>query len=420
MPLSHLTSAIIFGSWLAIGVPVSASANVITDWDGKAVALVMPAGPLGVSQQIYTAQRMMGMVHAAMFDAVNSIERRYEPYLVQLPADPTTSKEAAAAAAAATVLATIDEKTAREVTVTLATYLASIPDDGSAKADGIRLGEAVAAKVLEVRAIDGHNALDDYRPRTAPGVYVPTSITAASTWSKVKPFALTAASQFRPDPPISLSSREWATDYNEIKDYGRQSDAKRSTQQTETARFWLMVGPPAYHPFVRQLVTAKQMSVGDSARLMALAAIGLNDALIAVFDAKYHYNFWRPITAIRNGDIDGNDLTEREATWQPIDNTPMHPEYPCAHCILSGAIAGVIKTASGSEDIPEIAITSPTAPGVTHRFTNMTAFTDEIANARIWSGFHYRFSTKVGTDMGLKIGEYVVNNVMQPAQTAGR
>ena len=242
--------------------------------------------------------------------------------------DPTTSKEAAAAAAAATVLATIDEKTAREVTVTLATYLASIPDDGSAKADGIRLGEAVAAKVLEVRAIDGHNALDDYRPRTAPGVYVPTSITAASTWSKVKPFALTAASQFRPDPPISLSSREWATDYNEIKDYGRQSDAKRSTQQTETARFWLMVGPPAYHPFVRQLVTAKQMSVGDSARLMALAAIGLNDALIAVFDAKYHYNFWRPITAIRNGDIDGNDLTgTRGDLAQPIDNTPMHPEH---------------------------------------------------------------------------------------------
>ena len=148
MPLSHLISAIMFGSWLAVGVPVSANANVITDWDEKAVAVVMPAGPLGVSQQIYTAQRMMGMVHAAMFDAVNSIERRYEPYLVQLPADPATSKEAAAAAAAATVLATIDEKTAREVTVILATYLASIPDDGSAKADGIRLGEAVAAKVL--------------------------------------------------------------------------------------------------------------------------------------------------------------------------------------------------------------------------------------------------------------------------------
>ena len=144
----------------------------------------------------------MGMVHAAMFDAVNSIERRYQPYLVQLPADPATSREAAAAAAAAAVLATIDEKTAGEIKVTLASYLASIPD-GAAKADGIKLGEAVAAKVVEARANDGH-AVDDYRPRTAPGVYVPTPITAASTWSRVKPFALTTASQFRPDPPISL------------------------------------------------------------------------------------------------------------------------------------------------------------------------------------------------------------------------
>jgi hypothetical protein len=402
------------GAWVAVSAPVSALANVITDWDEKAVAVVLPPGPIGVAQQVYTAQRMMGMVHAAMFDAVNSIERRYRPYLVQLPADPATSKEAAAAAAAAAVLATIDEKTAGEMKVALATYLASIPD-GAAKADGVKLGEAVAAKVLEARANDGHDAADDYRPRTTPGVYVPTPITAASMWSKVKPFAMTTASQFRPGPPISLESKEWATDYNEIKDYGGKTSAKRSPQQTETARFWLMVGPPAYHPFVRQLVTVKQMSVGDSARLMALAAVGLNEALIAVFDAKYHYNFWRPITAIRNGDIDGNPATDREASWQPIDNTPMHPEYPCAHCILSGTIAGVVKAALGTEDIPEIAITSPTAPGVTHRWTNMKAFTDEVANARIWSGFHYRFSTRAGTDMGLKIGEYVVKSVMQPA-----
>ena len=200
--------------------------------------------------------------------------------------------------------------------------------------------------------------------------------------------------------------------------YGGKTSAKRSPQQSETARFWLMVGPPAYHPFVRQLVTAKQMSVGDSARLMALAAVGLNEALIAVFDAKYHYNFWRPITSIRNGDIDSNPATDREATWQPIDNTPMHPEYPCAHCILSGSVSGVIKAVLGTEDVPEIAITSPAAPGVTHRFTNLTAFTEEVANARIWAGFHYRFSTRVGTDMGRQIGEYVVKNVMQPAVTA--
>src|SRR6266852_3460066 len=181
MPISHSASATIIGAWLAIGVPMSASANVITDWDEKAVAVVMPAGPVGVSQQIYAAQRMMGMVHAAMFDAVNSIERRYQPYLVQLPADPATSKEAAAAAAAAAVLATIDEKTADEMKGALAAYLASIPG-GGAKSDGVKLGEAVAAKVLEARANDGHDAPDAYRPRTTPCVYVPTAITAASMW----------------------------------------------------------------------------------------------------------------------------------------------------------------------------------------------------------------------------------------------
>jgi hypothetical protein len=401
------------------GVAQSAFANVITDWDEKAVAVVMPAGPAGITQQVYTAQRIMGMVDAAMFDAVNSIERRYRPYLVQLPADPATSKEAAAAAAAAAVLANIDEKTAGEMKGALATYLGSIPD-GAAKSDGIKLGEAVAAKVVAARANDGSDAPDAYRPRTSPGVYVPTPITAASMWPNVKPFAMAKGSQFRPKAPISLESKEWATDFNELKDYGGKNSAKRTAQQTETARFWLTGGPPAYHPFARQLATAKQMSVIDSARFMALIAVGLNDALIAVFDAKYHYNFWRPITAIRNGDIDNNPATDREATWQPIDNTPMHPEYPCAHCILSGSVSGIVRTALGTADIPEIAVTSPTAPGVTHRWTNMAAFAEEIANARIWAGFHYRFSTRVGTAMGLQIGEYVVKNVMQPVETASR
>jgi hypothetical protein len=361
----------------------------------------------------------MGMVHAAMFDAVNSIDRRYRPYLVQLPAAPTTSKEAAAAAAAAAILATIDEKIAGEMKGALATYLASIPD-GAAKSDGVKLGEAVAAKVWEARANDGSDAPDAYRPRTTPGVYVPTAITLASMWPNLKPFAMAEGSQFRPGQPISLEGKEWATDYNEVKDYGRRDSVKRTPEQTETARFWLGGAPMAYHPFVRQLVTAKQMSVVDSARFMALVALGLNDAIIAQLDAKYHYNFWRPITAIRNGDIDGNPATDREATWQPIANTPMHPEYPCAHCTQSGSIAGVVKAVLGTTDIPEIATTSSTAPGVTHRWTNMTAFTDEVANARIWAGFHYRFSTRVGTEMGNQIGEYVVKTVMQPAVTGPR
>jgi hypothetical protein len=217
-----------------------------------------------------------------------------------------------------------------------------------------------------------------------------------------------------------LESQEWATDYNEIKDYGGRISTKRTAGQTEIARFWLVGPPVAYHPFVRQLAIARQMSVIDSARFMALVSVGLTDAIIAVLDAKYHYNFWRPITAIRNGDTDDNPATEREETWQPIATTPMHPEYPCAHCIQSGSVAGIVKAALGSMEIPEIAMTSPTAPGVTRRWTSMTALAEEIANARVWAGFHYRFSTRVGTRMGLEIGEYVVRNVMQQIVTGSR
>jgi hypothetical protein len=416
--MSRSFPAAMIGAWFAFGVPAAASANVITDWDEKAVAAVAPLAGLGGTTP-YMAQRFMAMAHAAMFDAVNSIDRRYKPYLVQLPADAGTSKEAAAAAAAAAVLTTIDAKTADDMKGALASYLASIPD-GAAKTDGIKLGQAVAAKILEARANDGSNAPDAYRPRTSPGVYIPTAITINAMWPDMKPFALASGSQFRPKPPIALESEEWAKDYNELKDYGGQNSTKRTAQQTETARFWLIGAPAAYHPFIRQLVTAKQMNVVESARFMAFVALGLNDAFIAVLDAKYHYNFWRPITAIRNGDIDNNPATEREATWQPIAPTPMHPEYPCAHCILSGTVVGIVRTALGTTDIPEIATTSPTAPGVTHRWTSVTAFAEEIANARIWAGFHYRSSTRVGTDMGQQIGEYVVNNVMEPVVTGAR
>jgi len=399
-----------------IGAAQSAFANVITDWDEKGIAVVTPMSNLGNTSP-YMAQRVMGMVHAAMFDAVNSIERRYRPYLLQLSADPATSKEAAAAAAAAAVLATIDEKTAGEMKVALANYLAPLPD-GATKSDGVKLGEAVATRMLEVRANDGSGAPDAYRPRTTPGVYVSTAIPISSMWPNMKPFVLKNASQFRPGPPVSLESKEWATDYNELKDAGGQISAKRTAQQTEIAQFWLVGPPVAYHPFVRQLVIANQMNVVDSARLMALVSIGLTDAIIAVLDAKYHYNFWRPITAIRNGDNDGNPATDREATLQPIANTPMHPEYPCAHCIQCGSVAGIVKTVFGTVEIPEIAMTSPTAPGITRRWTNLAAFSEEVENARIWAGFHYRFSTRIGTQMGYEIGEYVVKNVMQPLSIA--
>jgi hypothetical protein len=404
---------------VSLAVANSACANVITDWDAKAIDAVAPLASAPSSPYTpYAAYRMMGIVHAAMFDAVNSIERRYRPYLVQLPADSAASKEAAAAAAAAAVLATIDAKTAAQMKGDLASYLASMPD-GAAKSEGVKLGEAVAGKILEARANDGCDAPDDYRPRTTPGVYVATAVMRGPMWPNAKTFAMVSPSQFRPGPPVALDSSEWAKDFNEIKDYGSQKSAKRTAEQTETARFWLVTGPVAYHPFLRQLAIAKEMDVVESARFMALGGIAINDALIAVLDAKYHFNFWRPVTAIRNGDIDGNPATDREPTWQPLGDTPTHPEYPCAHCILSGSVAGVVKAVLGTDDIPEVAMTSPTAPGVIHRWTSTVALTEEVANARIWSGFHYRFSTRVGTEMGRQIGEYVVRNVM-PVVTSSR
>jgi hypothetical protein len=395
----------------AIVVAPPAFADVITDWNENAVALVTPRMAPG------TAQRVVAIMQVAMFDAVNSIERRYQPYLAQLPAASSTSKEAAATAAAGAVLASLIPQVQEQVKAKTTAYLASIADS-DAKAEGIKLGETVAAKILEVRAKDGADAPDSYRYKTKPGVYVPTAITVSSTWGNVTPFALANSSQFRPAAPIALNSGQWATDYNEIKDLGGKTSTKRSDRQSEDAHFWLITGPQSTEPVVRQVVTARKMSVIDSARFMALTAIAAADAAIAVFDAKYHYEFWRPITAIRNGDQDDNSATERDATWQPIDNTPMHPEYPCAHCIVSGAVAAAVEAALGTADVPEVVMTSPTAPGATHRWTNIRAYADEVAYARIWAGFHYRFSVRVGQDMGRKIGEYVVKSVMQPATVA--
>jgi hypothetical protein len=399
---------------LLLTAPMTAAAgNVITDWDEKTVSILQT----GTVPPPPTAFRTMAILHVAMFDAVNSIEPRYKPYKIRLSATPDTSKEAAAAAAAGAVLVKLVPDAAADVQSTLTSYLATLPD-GEAKSKGIQLGQEVAAKIIEARANDGALAADAYRPKTRPGLYIPTPITVGSQFPNMTPFGLASPSQFRAKPPPSLKSAKWARDYNEIKDLGAKNSTKRTAQQTEDARFWLLVGPRAANPLPRQIVIAKHMDVLDGARFMALVSVAAVDAVIAVFDAKYKYEFWRPITAIRNGDIDGNPATARDAAWQPIDATPMHPEYPCAHCIISSSVAAVVQGLLGSDEIPEVTLTSPFVPGVTHRFTDLRAYTDEVANARICAGFHYRFSTVAGREMGQEIGAYVVKSVMQPAQTA--
>jgi hypothetical protein len=408
--MNRSLSAVVAGLLSIVVHTESCRADTVTDWDTKASAVASPAA-LG--------EREVAIVDLAMFDAVNSIERRYQPYLVQLQTSEPTSADAAAASAAATALALLHPQAASDFKTALSQYLTGISAPAAAIEAGTRLGETVAHKIVASRASDGATDVDPYRPKTKPGQYVPTGSMVCSTWPNMQPFALSSPSQFRPGPPPALRSREWAADYNEIKELGGKTSSKRSAQQTEAARFWLMTGPQAYHPLARQRVLEHHLDLADSARFMALFAVTLTDAYIAVFDAKYHYEFWRPVTAIRNVDVSDNPATAPDATWQPLDNTPMHPEYPCAHCIESSAARVVLE--SLGQPMSDLSLTSTTAPGVTHHWSNLDDFTTEVANARIWAGFHYRFSTRVGTALGRQVGEYVTNKMMQPvSRTAQR
>jgi hypothetical protein len=383
----------------------SCQADTITDWDTRATAVASPAA-LG--------EREVAIVDLAMFDAVNSVARRYRPYTQQLPTTEPASQDASAASAAAAALALLHPQSANDFKDALTNYLSHVSGPPAEIEAGVRLGESVARKIYESRAADGATDVDPYRPKTTPGQYIPTTTVVGSTWPMMRPFVLTSASQFRPGPPPALQSREWAVDYNEIHDLGGKTGSKRTPEQTETAQFWLMVGPQAYHPLARQMVLARHLDLVDSARFMALFAVTLTDAYIAVYDAKYHYEFWRPVTAIRNGDRDDNPATSLDATWQPLDTTPMHPEYPCAHCTISGAARVVLESIAQGQPMPVFTLTSPTAPGVTHHWSNLDDFTAEVANARVWAGFHYRFSTRVGTALGAQVAHYVVNNTMAP------
>lgn len=387
--------------------PLFAS-DVVIEWNQKANASILEA-----KVYPFAGTRVMPIVHTAMFDAINSIEGRYTPYKFTVTAPAGSSPEAAGAAAAhATLVALFPEQKAA-LDKAYQDSLAPIPE-GAGKTAGIAVGEKVAAKVLASRATDGADVPNTYRPVTQPGVFVATTLPLGSQWGKVTPWVMERGSQFHPPPPPALSSPEWAADYNEIKELGGKKSTKRTPEQTEMARFWTIVGPPSFDPIVRQLAGAPGRTLSQNARLFALVEMAVADSYIAVFEAKYAYNFWRPVTAIRNGDIDGNDATERDAAWEPLVDTPLHPEYPCAHCINSGTARAVLEAEFGT-GANSLSMTSPTAPGVTHKWPNIEAYAEEVSVARIYGGLHYRNSTMVGKAMGKKIGDLACQNYLKPA-----
>src|SRR5438094_9212105 len=220
--------------------------------------------------------------------------------------------------------------------------------------------------------------------------------------------------QFRPGPPPSLTSATWARDYNEVKALGSKNSTQRTPEQTAIAKFWEATAPVVYWPVARSVANAPGRDVTDNARLLAVAAMAMDDALTAVFDAKYTYNFWRPVTAIRNGDTDGNDATERDPSWTPFIDTPMHPEYPCAHCIVSASLGAVLEAELGGGPVPSLSSASSAAGGAVRTWKTVGDFVQEVAVARIYDGVHYRNSTEVGASMGKQIGELAVKSFPKP------
>jgi len=371
----------------------SAHADVVTDANAKAadIASKHPATPIAV--------RTMAIVQVSVFEAVNAITGRYPEHRVQITAAPGASADAAVAAATRTVLLKLIPVQQAAIETDYQAALKAVPDARS-KADGIAVGEQAAAAVVASCADDGAVAPDTYRPHATPGVYVPTLLPAVPHWGKRRPWVMTSGDQFRPGPPPSLSSDTWKRDYSEIKALGAKNSTQRTPEQTAIARFWEATAPAVYWPVARSVAGAPGRDATENARLLAVAAMAMDDALIAVFDAKYAYNLWRPITAIRNAEGDA-----RDPGWTPFIDTPMHPEYPCAHCIVSGALGAVLAAEIGAGPAPKLSSASTTAAGAVRTWASVDDFVQEVAVARIYDGVHYRNSTEVGTAMGKKIGE---------------
>ena len=276
-----------------------------------------------------------------MSDAINTVQNRYTRVVATLPAAPGASAEAAAATAARQILIQIYPGQKAKIEEAYAESLKAIPD-GPAKSEGIQLGMSVAEAVQADRANDGTNAPDTYRPHAAPGAYVSTTTPLWEQYARARPWVLKSADQFRPGPPPALSSAEWARDYNEVKALGGTKRTARTPEQTEAVKFWDNVNfGPSWQAVSRDLSIKKQLPLAECARLFALLNMSLANAYIVNWDAKYTYNFWRPVTAIRNGDEDGNDATERDAGWTSFNPTPMHPEYP-SQATINATIASVV------------------------------------------------------------------------------
>lgn len=393
---------------LACALPAYAQADVITDWNEIAVpALVQAKLPAG------TQTRALAIMHAAMFEAVNSINPRFAPYSTPMSAPAGASAEAAASAAAHGVLRVILPAQSSTFEARHRALTAHIPDNAG-KTAGVAFGEKVAAALLALRASDGADFSAAYTARTGPGLYVLTSNAAMASPSlgKMKPFVLARADEYRPPAPPAINSVQAIRDTVEVKELGEQASTRRTKAQTEIALFHAPPGYPTWNGIARSAVRTKALDLVSSARAMALLNFATLDSQLAIWEAKYTYNAWRPRTAINSGAIALPQLASAGAAgpWQPLVNDPMHPEYPCAHCGIGAAAATVLQGLFGDGTFHFPARTGALG-GAIRPYSSFREFEEEEAISRIYAGVHFRWSNAVGEFVGKQVGKQVLTSL---------
>jgi hypothetical protein len=395
------------------------SAAVVLEWNQLALAAVGQArlSPVFVSRDLAITQ-------AAVYDAVVAIDQSFEPYFAHVHASRGASLEAAAAQAAHDALAALFPSQSATFDAALAADLVGIPP-GRAR-QGTEVGQAVAQQILTWRSTDGSTAVVNYTPGTDPGDWQPTPSAflpaLAPQWPDVTPFALAAGSQFRPAPPPALDSAAYAVAFNEVKDLGRSDSLTRTDEQTQIAKFWndglgTAFAMGYWNRIAQQVATDQGLSLVQEARLFALLNISEADAQISCWDAKYTYNLWRPVTAIRAADTDSNLATDPDTTWTPLLVTPNFPSYTSAHSTLSGAAAEVLTALFGPDH--HFTVSADGLPGVTRSFDSFAAAAAEAGQSRIYGGIHYQFDNQNGQQLGRNVADYVVGGFLKPQEDDG-
>lgn len=409
--------AVLACSILLAGVTV---ANTVSDWHHNLVTALRTANSASPIPPIYQA----AVVEAAMFDAVNSIARQYTPYHVTDTAPRSYSQDAAVAAAAHTALLAFfpAQKTTLDSQLDATVLGLLVNGVNLHKVDrGLAWGEQVAKAILAWRATDGFNTPGTpyYGDPNTPGVWrsIPDG-TKPSVFPQVAtmlPFAMTSHNQFRPGPPPALTSAEYAASVNEIKAVGALNSATRTAEQTLIARVWAATGIPEDLASAEALLP-EDASLVESARFFALPALAAADALIAGMDSKYTYNLWRPYHAIRLADTDGNPDTIADPNWLPLLPTPGHQEYVSNHSVITGAFIRMLAALIGNNHT--LTLSPYSLPGVTRTYSQLSDVVDEVKVARIYAGFHYRFSVNKGQEVGYEVADYIFANFLRPLHHA--